>query len=212
MKKPASDEFFTMLGNQLSYIIIPGRKESSLPIPYGIMLFKVEEQDKLATTLEKLAKSYNVPLKTEKYHSAQFYSWEDAPQDGLAPLYGFLEDYFYLGNSRELARQVIDSSIDGNGLPTDPKFLQVDLGLSKANNNISYTDNVGLITITKTLLNLGSAMIAMEDKETSSKMKTILQDLVGPFLDGLSMFDRTATRSYFTEDSVVIDSMTKIEN
>jgi len=43
-------------------------------------------------------------------------------------------------------------------------------------------------------------------------MRIVLKDIVDPLLDGLSMFDCTATRSYFTEDAVVIDSMTKIEN
>ena len=96
----------------------------------------------------------------------------------------------------------------------DLKFtrLEIDLGLTRSNNYISYTDNVELITITKSLLKLAGAMMAIEDRDTALKVKIILRDIIDPLLDGLSMFDRTATRSYFTEDSVVIDSMTKVEN
>jgi hypothetical protein len=208
----SSDEFFTMLGKQFSYIITSGRKENSLPIPYGLMLFKVKEQAKLAMALEKLLASYNIPMKIGKYRQEQFRFWADTPQDGLTPLYGFLEDYFYIGNSRQLVKQVIDAIADDTNLLQDPRFQQVDLGLSRGNNYISYTDNVGMLAIAKTLLNLGSTMIAIENRDTAAKMRIVLKDIVDPLLDGLSMFDCTATRSYFTEDAVVIDSMTKIEN
>ncbi|OEU83970.1 MAG: hypothetical protein BA873_11335 [Desulfobulbaceae bacterium C00003063] len=206
------NEFFKLLGTELSYIITSGQEGNSLSIPYGIMLFKVEEPERVAAALEKLVAGYNIPVKMNNYGSTSFYSWAGSPQEGLQPLYGFLDNYLFIGNSNYLVKQVIDSLQNGNNLLKDPRFLEIDLGLTRSNNYISYTDNVELITITKSLLKLAGAMMAIEDRDTALKVKIILRDIIDPLLDGLSMFDRTATRSYFTEDSVVIDSMTKVEN
>lgn len=207
-----TNEFFRLLGTELSYIITSGQEGNSLSIPYGIMLFKVEEPERVAAALEKLVAGYNIPVKMNNYGSTPFYSWAGSPQEGLQPLYGLLDNYLFIGNSNYLIKQVIDSLQNGNNLLKDPQFLEIDLGLTRSNNYISYTDNVELITITKSLLKLAGAMMAIEDRDTASKVKIILRDIIDPLLDGLSMFDRTATRSYFTEDSVVIDSMTKVEN
>jgi len=206
------NEFFSMLGKELSYIITSGQVDNSLPIPFGIILIKVEEPEKIEAALEKLISSYNIPTKVHNYGSTSFHYWAEAPQDGLEPLYGFMDNFLFIGNSRPLVKQVIDRYQDGKNLLTEPKFLEVDLGLTKPNNYISYTDNVGLISITQSLLQLAGTMIAIENRDTAEKVKIILRDIINPILDGLSMFDRTATRSYFTEDSVVIDSMTKVEN
>jgi hypothetical protein len=204
------DQLLAFLGKEFSYIITKSQDGNFLSIPYGIMLFKIENREKLETVLEKLASSYDFPLRKEEHGSALLYSWTKSPQDGLEPLYGFLDNYLFLGNSRSLAKQVVDSRYNGLNLRNDPGFLKIDKGLSEANNYISYTNNVELINIFKSLLTLASTVIAIEDKAAARKISILTKDVVTPLLDGLSMFNRTTTRSYFTDHSVVIDSMTKV--
>ena len=204
------EHFLALLGKEFSYIITKSEKGDFLSIPYGIMLFKIENREKLEAVFEKLISSYNFPLIEQKHGSALFYSWKKSPQDGLEPLYGFLDNYLFIGNSRSLVRQVVDNRMNGSNLLDDHRFLEIDTGFTEANNYISYTNNVELINIVKSLLTLASTVIAIEDKAAARKIGILTKDVVNPLLDGLAMFDRTSTRSYFTDHSVVIDSMTKV--
>jgi len=204
------DQLLTLLGTEFSYIITKSRESNFLSVPNGMMLFKIENREKLEAVLEKLVSSYNFPLIKHNQGSALFYSWKKSPQDGLEPLYGFLDSYLFLGNSRSLVKQVVDSRMNGTNLLDDPVFMEIDTGLTEANNYISYTNNVELINIFKSLLTLASTVIAIEDKAAAKKISILTKDVANPLLDGLAMFERTTTRSYFTDHSVVIDSMTKV--
>lgn len=204
------NQLLTQLGQEFSYIITASQENNLLAVPYGIMLLKIKNREKLEATLKKLISIYDFPLKKQKHGSTLFYSWKKSPQDGLEPLYGFLGNYLFIGNSSSLAKHVIDNSTNGNSLLKDPNFLEIDTGLTEGNNYISYTNNRELLNIFKSLLTLASTVVAIEDKVSAQKINILTKDVAHPLLDGLSMFDRTTTRSYFTGDSVVIDSMTKV--
>ena len=204
------DQFFAQLGKEFSYIITAGKENNFLSIPSGIMMFKIQDREKLGTLIKKLLSIYGFSFKKKTHGSTLYYSWKDSPQDGLEPLYGFLENYLFIGNSSSLANHIIDNSINGGKILRDPYFMEVDTGLTEPNNYVSYTNNAELINIIKSLFTLASTIVAIEDKAAAKKITILTKDVATPLLDGLSMFERTTTRSYFTKDSVVIDSMTKV--
>jgi len=204
------DQLLAQLGQEFSYIITASQENNLLAVPYGIMLFKIKNRGKLDAALKKLISIYDFPIKKQKHGSTLFYSWKKSPQDGLEPLYGVLGNYLFIGNSSSLAKRVIENSRNGNNFLEDLDFLEIDAGLTEVNNYISYTNNGELLNIFKSLLTLASTVVAIEDRAAAQKINILTKDVAHPLLDGLSMFDRTTTRSYFTEDSVVIDSMTKI--
>ncbi len=204
------DQLFAQLGKEFSYIITAGEEDNFLSIPYTIMMFKSQDREKLETTIEELISIYGFPFKKRKHGSTLYYSWKDSPQDGLEPLYGFLDNYLFIGNSSSLANHIIDNSINGSEILRDPRFIEIDAGLTEPNNYVSYTNNAELINIIKSLFTLASTIVAIEDKAAAKKITILTKDVATPLLDGLSMFERTTTRSYFTKNSVVIDSMTKV--
>jgi len=206
------NEFFELFGKEFTYIIIPGQKSKYFSIPYGIALFKLEQPEKLKITMEKLISHYKIPMKENSYNSRVFNSWATSSPDGMVPLYGFLDNYLFLGNSRSLAKHIIDSDSTDINLVKKQQFLDLDVGLTQTNNYISYTNNVELITLTKSLIRFAGTMIAIQNRDAAAKVRIITQNIVNPLLDGLSMFEQTTTRSYFTENSVIIDSMTEIAN
>jgi len=205
-----ANEFFRLFGKEFSYILTTSSEDNFLSIPDGIILLKIENRELLEVTMEKLISSYGIPVKKTSYGQTLFYSWADSPQDGLQPLYGFLDDYLLIGNSLNLAKQLIDGSQNGINLSNDPQFLEIDAGLTDANNYISYTNNVELINMIKTFLTLASTVIAIENRETAARVGIITKNIIHPLLDGAAMLERTTTRGYFTENSVVIESTTKI--
>jgi hypothetical protein len=205
-----ANEFFKLFGEEFSYILTMSDEENFLSIPNGIVLLKIENRQLLEDTLEKLISSYGVPVEKRSHGSTSFYSWANSPQEGLEPLYGFLDDYIFIGNSRNLAKQVIENSQNGVSLLKNQQFQEIADGLMEPNNYISYTNNVELVNIIKTFLTLASTVIAIENRETAARVSIITKEIIHPLLDGVAMLDRTATRCFFTENSVVIDSVTKI--
>jgi hypothetical protein len=203
-------DFIGLFGHEISYILMKNDAEDSLALPYGLMIFKIEDHDEIRKTVKKLVEKYQIPMDRHLYGSGAFYSWTISPKDGLEPLYGFMGDYFYLGNGKISAREIIDSAKKGLRLLKNyPSKQMVDKLLAK-NNSVSFTDNAQLIDILKSVLKFAGTVIAIEDRQTAVKVRIILEKLVNPILDGLKMFDQTTTRSYFAEDRVVIESVIKV--
>ena len=55
-----------------------------------------------------------------------------------------------------------------------------------------------------------STIVAIEDKTTATRAKIIVNELIIPLLEGAKMYERSMNRSYFTTETVVIESRTKI--
>lgn len=204
------NDFLKLFGEEFSYVLTTSNENNFLSIPNGIILLKIENRQLLEVTLKELISSYGVSVKERSHGSTLIYSWANSPQDGLEPLYGFLDNYIFIGNSRNLAEQVIDGHENSINLLESPHFQEIDAGLTEPNNYISYTNNVELVNIIKTFLTMASTVIAIEDREVAAKVGVITKDIVHPLLDGLTMLERTATRCYFTGSSVVVDSITKV--
>ena len=88
----------------------------------------------------------------------------------------------------------------------------MDPGITEKNNSVTYFNNIELIHVIKRLLNMIGTIIGIEDSATAYKVRIIIDELIDPLLDGATMFDKSVTRSYFTPEKVVIDSVTHISS
>jgi hypothetical protein len=84
----------------------------------------------------------------------------------------------------------------------------IDPGFTEKNNSITYMNNVELIKVLKKLLDLVGMTLSIENRKTADKVRAILDGIINPLLDGASMYDKSSTRSYFTPDMVIVDSIT----
>lgn len=203
-------EFIDLFGHEISYILMKNDAEDSLALPYGVMIFKIAQPEDLKRMLKSIVHRYDIPMERHLYGSRAFYSWTISPKDGLEPLYGFIDNYLYVGNGRVSAREIIDSGKKGiRLLKNHPSGKMVDK-LLEENNSVSFTDNAKLIDILKSVLKFTGTVMAIEDREAALKVRIVLEKLVNPILDGLKMFAQTTTRSYFDGDRVVIESVIKV--
>ncbi|WP_457577671.1 hypothetical protein [Desulfomarina sp.] len=203
-------EFIDFFGHEISYILMKNDAEDFLALPYGVMIFKIARPEELKKMLKSIVQRYDIPMERHLYGSGAYYSWTISPKDGLEPLYGFIDNYLYVGNGRVSAREIIDSGKKGiRLLKNHPSGKMVDK-LLEENNSISFTDNAKLIDILKSVLKFTGTVMAIEDRGTAAKTRIVLEKFVNPILDGLKMFDQTTTRSYFAGDRVVIESVIKV--
>ena len=123
-----------------------------------------------------------------------------------------MDNYLFLGNSSSFFRQIADNNMDGSLLLKTAHFKEIGVNLTESNNSISYTNNVEIMKIFGALLDFTGTLIAIENREYANKTKIIIEGVLKPFLEALSTYERTATRSYFSGNMVIVESKTKIVN
>jgi len=205
-------ETLSLLGDEVSFVVEKSSENTQFSVPLATFFVEVEVVEELKIILEKLVVEYEIPMIEKQYGSATYYYWSRSFEDGIRPLYGFSGNYLFLGNSTKLLKEILDAQGSGHTLTDHPKVGKVDPGLRLANNSLTYMDNVELINIIKDIIDIFGTMIAIQDREAAFKIRVIIDSIVTPLLDGATAFDSSATRSYFTPDTVIINSKTNLIN
>ena len=203
-----TNEIADLLGDEASLILEPGPKDTFFSFPLGMFFVQVKNVPEMKTFLKKITDAYHIPVSEETYGPVRYLYWTSSPQDGLQPLYGFWGDLLFFGNSSSLLRTIIQRRIDNISLLDNAGIKTVDPGLSEKNNSVTYMNNVELITVLQKSLNLIATTLVIEDRETASKVRAVIDEIIDPLLDGATMYGKSCTRSYFTPDMVIIDSIT----
>ncbi len=203
-----SQELFELFGKEMSIVLESGPKDNFFSVPLGMIFLKVENIPDLRIILEKIIAAYDIKMSEKSYGPVRYSFWTPSPQDGLQPLYGFWGDLLFLGNSTSLLKMVVDKKNEDYSLLDNSSIAMIDPGLKKKNNSVTYFNNVKLIDVLQRGLDLGAMLIAVEDRETASKVRLLVDEIINPLLDGAKMYDKSCSRSYFTPEMVVIESMT----
>lgn len=104
-------------------------------------------------------------------------------------------------------QRVIDQNITGISILDNKLFRKADPGFESLNNSTTFSDNVKLMKVLHRALEMFGTFIALENRETAMKAKILLKELITPLMEGLTIFDSMATRSYFTPETVVVESV-----
>ncbi|EKD39287.1 MAG: hypothetical protein ACD_75C00450G0002 [uncultured bacterium] len=203
---------FALFGEEASMIVEQGPRDALFPFPLGIFFIRVDKIEEFKGIIDKLLQTYDLPLQEEEYGSAWFRYWSQGPQDGLLPLYGFWQDYFFFGNSTALLRRVIDTHGSKISLANIAAVRKIDPGVAEKNNSVTYLNNVQLISMVENFLEVLGTFIAIEDREIAMKTRIVLKKIVNPLLDGAMMYRSSTSRSHITDHMLIIDSVTDISN
>jgi len=205
-------QLLDLLGDEVSIIVENGQEDLFFPVPEAIALVQVEDINKIQSIMESVLTAYDIPMRKSTYGPATYYYWARSPQEGLQPLYGFWDDLFFVGNSSSTLQRVIHENVTGSSILDNHLLQKADPGFEEDNNSTTYSDNVRLLKVIKRGLEMFGTFVALENKETAIKTKYLLKELVFPVLDGLTCFDSMASRSYFTPETVVVDSVINISS
>jgi hypothetical protein len=201
-------EIFSLLGEEVSLVLEPGPEDNFFSFPLGMFFLRVKNVPELRTILEKLIDAYNIQVSVRSYGPIRYSFWTPSPQDGLQPLFGFWDDLFFFGNSSRFLKMIVDRKSGDFSLLDNVDVKTLDPGFTKNNNSITYMNNVEIIKVLQKWLGLVGMTLAIENRETAYKIHTVLEEIINPLLDGASMYEKSCTRSYFTPEMVIIDSIT----
>jgi len=205
-------DVFALLGKQVSLNIEQIPKNTRFPIPLGIIFIEIKDVEKIKSTLQNLIYLYNIPMIKRKYGSITYYYWSRSFQDGIQPLYGFWHQYLFLANSSRLLKSVIDRNIAGKTIFSDLVTQRLDPGLLEKNNSVTYTNNIDILGIIKQSLYLIATAVTIQDRDAAAKMRITIEEIVTPVFEGADMYDISVTRSFFSDNKIIIQSRTNIVN
>lgn len=203
-----AEEIFSFLGEEVSLVLEPGVQDEFFAIPLGMIFLRIKNVPQLRIVMEQIIDAYHFPITEKTYGQIRYSYWTPSPQDGLQPLYGFWEDLFFFGNSPKLLEKIVDRITDDFSLLDNAAIKLLDPGFAGKNNSITYLNNVELLKVLQRWLDLLGMTLAIEDREKAYKVHTVLKEIINPLLDGISMYEKSSTRSFFTPEKVVIDSIT----
>lgn len=201
----------SLLGGQSTFIALKGVEENFFELPLGLTFFKLKDPAQFTEQFNKLVSSFNVPIISETYLDVTCNYWALSPQEGFFPLYGFLGEYFFIGNSLTLFKKVINSQKTGMSVAKKSRELGINPGFQNRNNSMAYMNNREVLRVLRKTLKMVSTVIAIEDKEVAQKVRILVDKIVSPLLTGAEMYSMSGRRSYFTSDMVVIESITTVQ-
>jgi hypothetical protein len=193
-------------GDDITVVAETGARNTPLRLPsFMVFLPVLGQKDVLRVTMEKLLNKHSIPISTGVYGTADYTYWSDSPQDGLTPLYGFWQDFFYLGNSITLLHKIIDTNGRGYSVLDVDHLSVLDPGLAEENNAIAYSNNVELIDLLKDLFSVLGNVWALENREMAKKAQIINNKILIPLLDAAKMYDTSVLRSNFVPEMIIVD-------
>ncbi|MDK9707741.1 MAG: hypothetical protein OEL83_11900 [Desulforhopalus sp.] len=198
------------LGEEMAIIVEPGSEDRPLRVPLALAFLPVTNSDGLKKAIQDIVDTHSIVVKTVQHGNVVYMQSPQSPQDGLLPLYGFLGEHFFLGNSASLLHKVIDAHESGSSSLQGDLLKEDDTVLAEPNNLIAFSSNPQLIDTLKDFLSIMGTLVALEDRQLAQKIKLINDAIIGPLLDEMKMYDTSIFRSYLISEHVVVDVTTTI--
>ena len=206
----STEQMLSLLGQEVSLVVEKNDEENFIPVPLGVLLFKIDPKVDVAAMANNIVNAFGLPVVEKLYNSVTYLYWVASPQDGLQPLCGYWSNYLFIGNSAGFLERVIDGFNNDTSLLKNPKVKAIDPGITEKNNSITYFNNVEIIELTQRMLSALGTIVSLEDKTKAQQAHIILNEVVNPLLNVIKEYEKSCTRSYFAPGMVIIESKSSI--
>ncbi len=200
-----------ILGNQLAFLIRQGTDIGFIPLPECGLFIQLKDPATADKLIRKQLKKLNIPLQTQYYKKKKLVYWDSSIQNSLQPVYCLCGNYLFIASTVELMKKIIDTEESGDGLKKEAAFkVDGNKQFFDKNNSMSFIRFDSFIQLTKELVNWGGILLGLQDRSVSYKSKLLIDQLINPLLDGMTMFSTVHARSYSTSDRVYFENQTRI--
>lgn len=200
-------EFFSYFKDQASFVVEPAGPGVAIKIPRFAAFFTLNNHGGLDTAIKNAMASSGIVMAEKNINDFIYHYWKDYPQDGLQFLCGVWQDFFVIANSAILVEEIVEDARQKRR--RQELWDLLDPGFSLPNNSLTYFNNIDIITIIENLITVFGTVAVLEDKKVAARSQQLASLFFAPILEGLKMYEISSTRSYFTKDLVVIETLTQ---
>lgn len=203
------EKFFALFGSKIAFFLEEQSEISFIPLPGFSAMMQLKQPVKAGHFVENKLKELHIPIHTTTYKQKELRYWGNSVQQSFQPVYAIFNEYLYIASSVKLMKRMIDTADLGTGLQNDPGFLAVQNNsfLGK-NNSVSFIRFSSFIQMTKELVNWGGMILGLQNRRVANRSKILIDQLINPILDGMTMFSTVHARSYTTDDKIVFENKT----
>ena len=204
------DQFLAAFGTQFGLLVNDIDTGGMFPIPELALFIQAVQPAVVDRTMHRLADQFGTPLQTEDYKGVTI-GYTVLPMGAsLSPAYACSDGFCTVASSKTLLKAMQDADAKGD-LTAHPDFKAVDHGLTDANNQTGYIQMEGLVARSRDITAWAMAWMAMVRQETAERNRQIVDLLINPVLDGLSMIKAVGTRTYIEETRIKSDTYAALD-
>ncbi len=204
------EDVLNMLDKQCGFMIQQSDGNKILPLPDFSFFVQIRNKKNFNHFYSKFLEDSALSIKKITYKGVGITSIAGVPQGGFVRLYIIKNDYLVAATSMSMMKKIIDVMQGGAGLKDSSGFKKMNMGLTDKNNSVVYIRVGDLIKTIKELATWGRALLAFKDQEDSRKIGVVIDQILNPLFNGLSMCSDFGLRSRFSPDMITIESTTLI--
>lgn len=206
------EDLFGLIDSRFTFLLKDKEVQSFFPVPDFAFYVKINDPSKFTGVINKVFTDNDIPIHKKDYKGAELTFWGGIAQNTIQPVFGLKNDYLVIASSESFIHNVIDSFEGGDFSKQAQNILDVTEGFSDKNNGLCFIQTKAFIELLKEVISWGGTIIAIQDREAASQSKILIDKLIHPLLDGLSMYSSIGYRAYLEDDYINIETTTLIEN
>ncbi len=204
------EDVLGMIDNEFA-VIVRDVGRDGIPLPRAAAIIQLKQPKQFLGVFNKLLAEADIPMSDKKYKDKIITYWGIAPQGGFQPAFTLIDNYLLLSNSIDLVQQIVDLGKDPSTSLLKSAAIN-DLGgkLLEKNNSATYVHVALFAEALKELARWAGDMAILQGPVKARKAEIIVDRLILPVLDGISMYKQLGSRSFITDDSIVLESVTTV--
>ena len=207
-----ADQLFDLFDNDLTLAVRGINEDQLVPMPRFLLSVKSEDVEKLKKVVDSLIDHYSIPVRRSSLGDTNIISWGGIIGIGsILPTLSFTDDSAIISSNRQQIKNYV--APDGiQSLADLESFQAMSTALLKPSHSFTYVDFAQTADMLQEMVSWGGTMLALKDKELARKSKVLIDDLINPLLEGLSMYSIIGSRKYLEGNTIILESITKIDN
>lgn len=206
------DDLIEMIGSDIGVMVREKSEELFVPIPDLALFVKLNDAVNGADAIRKAVQHLDITFKKGRYKNIEYFSWGLDPEGSLQPVYAIHRNYLIIASTLNMLKTIIDTPINNTRLIAAKGFRELDPGFQTLNNSVCYIDQARLLRRLQEFVGWAGIMLAIQDQKAAEKSKILIDKLIDPLFWGLSMYEKSAIRTYVRDERIYIESQTKLSN
>ena len=205
-------QFFDLFDNDLTLAVRGINEEQLVPLPRFLLSVKSGEVEKLKEVVDTIIEHYSIPVRRKSYDGTDVISWGGIIGIGaVLPTLSFTEDAVIVSSNRRQIQNFIAPQREHSLAELDT-FQSVSGALLKPSHSITYLDFAQTAEMLQEMVSWGGTMLALKDRDLARKSKVLIDELINPLLEGVSMYSIIGSRKYQEGNTIVFESITHLDH
>ncbi|MBB5346491.1 hypothetical protein JWG42_02280 [Desulfoprunum benzoelyticum] len=204
------EQVLTLFEPGISLQIQKGSVNGLIPLPRITLMFKVKDRVSLEKVLEQGVTGLGIRMEDQQYRNIGYRSYNPGLPGDIEALYGFYDHYLLVGNSRKMLEQIIDAAEDHSGFRQSEKYAALGMDLEHGSNSVFFIKVADIADGVIELATWTGAILALQDRNLALRSQVAIEEVIKPLLNGMTTISSVATRTFFAEDRVTVESTIEV--